>query len=188
MSGEGKNYKKKAARRKGRRRRNTKKKNKETNKTKNERRKKRRDLRWWLLVSEVGDGYPRAAAFGRSFVRSFVHSFIHSFIHRGRGGKGGRDGLRFILFLFVVSFFFIYIFFCLPLNYSVQFFFYGAFAGGRSGWLRRLNLKKKCCFGNWRWNKKQLVKQLFCGNRRLIITSTKKMTSLTHFDGILAIF
>ena len=188
MSGEGKNYKKKAARRKGRRRRNTKKKqNKKTNKTKNERRKKRRDLRWWLLVSEVGDGYPRAAAFGRSFVRSFVHSFIHSFIAAEGGKVGGTVCVSFYFFLLFPFFFYIY-FFCLPLNYSVQFFFYGAFAGGRSGWLRRLNLKKKCCFGNWRWNKKQLVKQLFCGNRRLIITSTKKMTSLTHFDGILAIF
>ena len=126
----------------------------------------------------------------RSVVRSFVRSFIHSFIHssRPRGERWeGRFAFHFISFCCFL-FFFIYIFFCLPLNYSVQFFFYGAFAGGRSGWLRRLNLKKKCCFGNWRWNKKQLVKQLFCGNRRLIITSTKKMTSLTHFDGILAIF
>ena len=123
----------------------------------------------------------------RSVVRSFVHSFIHSFIAAEGGKVGGTVCVSFYFFL-LFPFFFIYIFFCLPLNYSVQFFFYGAFAGGRSGWLRRLNLKKKCCFGNWRWNKKQLVKQLFCGNRRLIITSTKKMTSLTHFDGILAIF
>ena len=148
MSGEGKNYKKKKGRTPKRPPppKYQKKTNKKTNKTKNERRKKRRDLRWWLLVSEVGDGYPRAAAFGRSFVRSFVHSFIHSFIHRGRGGKGGRDGLRFILFLFVVSFFFYIHFFLPPIELFSSVFFLRSFCR----WPLRLaptaQFKKKMLF------------------------------------------